>query len=64
MKYLHKEPFSVKMCPEGMTDEEWDSIFKPKKKVVKKNPKRKENDGPKIVNLGDSSLLSDAILDM
>lgn len=27
MKYLQKEPFSVKMCPDGMTDSEWDAIF-------------------------------------
>jgi len=30
MKYLRKEPFSVKMCPDGMTDSEWDAIFAPK----------------------------------
>lgn len=27
MKYLQKEPFSVKMCPDEMTDAEWDAIF-------------------------------------
>ena len=61
MKYLQKTPFSVKMCPEGMTQKDWDAIFAPKKRTEKQ---KKFKIYGKIYNLGDPKNFPSRLLDM